>query len=82
MLPAFQVRNMRRSSSSPPRASHGSPNLASICDPLVKITAPEYDRAISDHPEATLKYMDDDDGEIVTVSVGSRMLAGRTNIDI
>lgn len=78
MLPKFQLRDMRRSSSSPPPASHSGPRFSSR-EPLVKLTAPEYDNTITGHPEATLKYVDEDDGEIVTVSVGSCILAARVN---
>lgn len=75
MLPTFRLRDVRRSSSSPPPASHSNLRISSR-EPLVKLTAPEYDNTITGHPEATLKYVDEDDGEIVTVSVVSCMLGG------
>ena len=66
MLPSFKVRDLQHPIPTRPISRGASIPYASY-DPLVKITAPEYDSTISDHPEATLKYVDDDDGEIVTV---------------
>lgn len=63
MLPTFKVRDIQCSST--------------LYDPLVKITAPEYDSTVSHRPDASLKYMDDDDGEIVTVSAKSPMPRSR-----
>lgn len=34
---------------------------------LIHLTAPEYDNILRDHPNAGLTYIDDDDGDIVTV---------------
>ncbi len=49
----------------------GRPLLAGpqklIYDGTVRISAPEYDATLSDHPEATLKYVDEEDGDIITV---------------
>ncbi|KAI9847297.1 MAG: hypothetical protein M1837_002884 [Sclerophora amabilis] len=68
MLPPFRIRHVR--------ASHGpfGPDLGDDLSPFVdeqlaifQIAAPEYDAIISDHPEATLTYMDEDDGEVITV---------------
>lgn len=70
MLPSFKIRNMRRSCSSPPRAAH-TRTRALANEDLVNITEPDYDETISHHPKATLKYLDDDDGELVTVSLRS-----------
>lgn len=74
MLPPFRVRNLRRSISSPSGPSPS--NLSIILDdhPLVRITAPQYDSTISEYPDAKLRYLDDDDGEIVTVSAAFRCL--------
>ena len=67
MLPSFRVRNLRRPPGSPTRSLPGSfPRIN--YDAIVRITAPEYDSTISDHPEATLNYVDEDDGELITVS--------------
>ena len=56
MLPPFHIRNLQPSSL--PKASR---------DTLVRITAPCYDETISSHPAATLKYFDEDDGDVITV---------------
>jgi hypothetical protein len=34
----------------------------------VHLSAPEYDDIVISHPRAALTYMDDDDGEMITVS--------------
>ena len=57
MLPPFHIRNLR--SSSLPKAFQ---------DTLVRINAPCYDETISSYPAATLKYYDEDDGDLITVS--------------
>lgn len=56
MLPPFHIRNLRPSSL--PTATQ---------DTLVRINAPCYDETISSHPAATLKYYDEEDGDIITV---------------
>ena len=65
MLSTFRIRDLRRPST-PPR-----PSLSGAARPdydaLVRITAPEYDTTISINPDAKLKYVDEDDGEVVTV---------------
>ena len=73
MLPPFRVRKLGRSTSTAARASHSS-TLVPNDDPLLCITAPQYDSTISDHPDAKLRYVDDDDGEIVTVSAAFHCL--------
>ena len=82
MLPSFQLRNIRPSSSTSPRASQSDLESSSSHEHLIEITAPEYDSTVSDHPEATLKYVDEDDGEVVTVGSRPRMFACHTNIRI
>lgn len=71
MLPPFRIRNLRRSISTADTDTHsrvstelGAPDHHGI----VQVSAPEYDATISTHPEAKLKYMDEDDGEVITVS--------------
>lgn len=66
MLPPFRIRKLGPSAPTASRVSHGS-RLVPNEDPLLRITAPQYDSTISDHPDAKLRYVDDDDGEIVTV---------------
>lgn len=34
---------------------------------VVRVSAPEYDETISNQPDATLMYLDEDDGEVITV---------------
>lgn len=36
---------------------------------LVRIDAPCYDESINSHPAATLKYYDEDDGDLITVGI-------------
>lgn len=36
---------------------------------IVRLTGPEYDDIASNHPRARLTYIDDDDGELITVSL-------------
>lgn len=62
MLPPFRVRTLR------PSASPGlGRSKKKEFNALVRITAPEYDKTLRVCPEATLKYLDEEDGEIVTV---------------
>jgi hypothetical protein len=35
----------------------------------VHLSAPEYDDIVTSHPRAALTYMDEDDGEVITVSL-------------
>ena len=56
MLPPFHIRNLWPSSL--PRACQ---------DTLVQINASSYDATILSHPAATLKYYDQDDGDLITV---------------
>lgn len=67
MLPRFRVHNLRRLGSpvSDSRLAAFPPSL--YHDGTVCISAREYDATISVHPQATLKYMDEDDGDIITV---------------
>jgi len=83
MLPPFRIRNLRPSNSSADRNAHGerstaleAPNHHSI----VQVSAPEYDATVSRHPEATLKYMDEDDGEVITVRFSSSNFHSHTNV--
>lgn len=62
MLPPFRVRTIR------PYASPGQRrSKKKELDALVRITAPEYDKTLRVCPEAALKYLDEEDGETVTV---------------
>ncbi|PYI19742.1 hypothetical protein BO99DRAFT_332624 [Aspergillus violaceofuscus CBS 115571] len=70
MLKPFQIRDLHQSSSS------SSPNEAADLDrPLsptrrrgiVQLSASQYDNLSSSHPRARLTYLDEDDGELITV---------------
>lgn len=70
MLPPFRIRNLRQSQSSEERHTQHwlqTPLAEPSHHAIVQVSAPEYDEAICRHPEATLKYLDDDDGEVITV---------------
>ena len=62
MLSPFQIRNLRPSQSK-----------ATTQDSLVRISAPGYDKTISSHPAAKLRYQDDDDGDTVTVGSSTEL---------
>ena len=72
MLGPFRVRNLR------PKPSHLTTPLPAgpagsrrpSLDGIISIRAQEYDDTVSSHPEAELRYFDDDDGELITVSCG------------
>lgn len=59
MLPPFQIRNLR---------SPIQPNTSAAPDSFVRISAPAYDKTISNHTTATLKYQDDEQD---TITIGS-----------
>lgn len=62
MLQPFRVRTLR------PSADPGlGRSKSKEFNALVRITAPEYDKTVRVCPEASLKYLDEEDGEIVTV---------------
>jgi hypothetical protein len=67
MLGPFRIRNLRRPTTPPNRASYALASRRASTDAVVCVTDTEYDRNILMHPETTLKYLDEDDGEIVTV---------------
>lgn len=52
LLPPFAIRDLNGSEAAPG---------------IVQITADQYDDSIKDEPDDVLTYMDDDDGEVVTV---------------
>lgn len=66
MLGPFRVRNTL----SPSHANRHRSALpgSSASELVVSLTGNDYDRVIQDCPESKLKYIDDDDGETVTVS--------------
>ncbi|KAH0565522.1 hypothetical protein GP486_001076 [Trichoglossum hirsutum] len=72
MLPPFRIRHLR-ASDNPAGPDLGDDFLSSPIhqdeDAVVVISEPVYDSLLSRHPEAALSYLDEDDGEIITVSV-------------
>jgi len=81
MLKPFQIRDLHvplveenphdeptASVVSEPRSDERAGNLGTTRHGTVQLSAPEYDAIVSSHPRARLTYMDDDDGEMVTVS--------------
>ncbi|MCJ1286174.1 hypothetical protein MMC26_005519 [Xylographa opegraphella] len=67
MLGPFRIRNLRRSTSPPNRASYAAASRRGSLDTLVSVRGTEYEYNILMHPESKLKYLDEDDGEMVTV---------------
>ena len=65
MLPSFRIRNLRRPGS--PSLGH-VPKLGSH-DMIVSLTGREYQENSIAYPESRLKYVDEDDGEVVTVGI-------------
>ena len=74
MLGPFRVRNLR------PYRAPTLPNTErlSACEAIVSVTGNEYQRNLDTHPDSRLKYIDEDDGETVTVSTHSNS-SGRCN---
>ncbi|MCJ1432501.1 hypothetical protein MMC27_001858 [Xylographa pallens] len=87
MLGPFRIRNLRRSTSPPNRASYAAASRRGSLDTLVSIKGPEYDYNVLMHPESKLKYLDEDDGEMVTVSntlipPSSKLTAGKVGTSL
>jgi hypothetical protein len=76
MLPPFEIRNLRRLQNpldSVPRnhdrlSSSSSLGSRVSDNGIIQIEASFYNPLMSQFPEAALSYMDDDDGEVITVS--------------
>lgn len=62
MLSPFHIRNLRPS----------QPKMTQ--DSLVRVSAPGYDKTISDNSAARLKYHDEDDGAIITVGSSTELV--------
>ena len=70
MLGPFRIRHLSRPPSPPGQRSFPRTTpIISARDVVVSLTGSEYDRTVSEHPESKLKYVDEDDGEVVTVSI-------------
>lgn len=66
----FYIRGIQRSSCTSPEERPYHPSTAALFD----ISAADYDDIVSNHPEARLSYVDDDDideGEQIMVRLGS-----------
>lgn len=59
MLNPFRIRNLYPSSPHHPIDRSG----------VVQLSLEQYDQEIKEEPQAVLAYLDEDDGEIVTVSL-------------
>ncbi|KAI9799156.1 MAG: hypothetical protein M1833_004196 [Piccolia ochrophora] len=77
MLPPFRIRNLR-ASNHPTGSDLGDDFSYGYAgekdDTIVQITLSAYDTLITDHPDATLRYIDEDDGEVVTVGSSMELL--------
>lgn len=82
MLNAFQIRDLHRSQTqenlsgsaisvgdglAPSTTDHNDENQINRHG-TVQISSSDYDEIASTHPRARLTYVDDDDGEVITVS--------------
>ena len=69
MLGPFRIRHLSRPPSPPGQRSlpRTTPRV-SARDAIVSLTGGEYDKTIAEHPESKLKYVDEADGDVVTVS--------------
>lgn len=74
MLKPFQIRDLHvpiveeNLYDSSTESAVSEPRDGSSRHGTIRLSAPEYDKIASNHPRARLTYMDDDDGEIITVS--------------
>lgn len=68
MLGPFRIRNLRRPASPPNRQAPGSVPAKGVLEAVVCLTGREYQSNALNHPESRLRYLDEDDGETVTVS--------------
>ncbi len=64
MLKPFQIRDLHGSSRNVDDGSRRSLNPRGV----VQVSAADYDDIASNHPRARLTYLDDDDGDQITVS--------------
>jgi hypothetical protein len=83
MLPPFRIRHLK-ASDNPSGPDLGDDFLSSPVyrdeDAVIAISEPDYDSLIISHPEAALTYLDEDDGEIITVS--SRIIHIRVRLTL
>ena len=77
MLKPFQIRDLHGSPShtsaeesiTSPRALPGELASPRTRRGIVQLSASEYDSLALNHPRARLTYVDDDDGELITVCI-------------
>ncbi|MCJ1477090.1 hypothetical protein MMC13_005761 [Lambiella insularis] len=67
MLGPFRIRNLGRPTSPANRASYAPASRRGAPDAIVAVTETEYDTNVMKNPESKLRYLDEDDGEVVTV---------------
>jgi hypothetical protein len=71
MLPPFQIRHLK-ASTNPSGPDLGDDYLSSPVDTgvdaTISINRHQYDDILHENPEAALTYVDEDDGEVITVS--------------
>ncbi|KAL9117521.1 MAG: hypothetical protein Q9187_005942, partial [Circinaria calcarea] len=74
MLGPFRIRNLRRPASPPNRQSPGSvPAKVGAFEAVVCLTGQEYQTNALNRPESRLRYLDEDDGETVTVGTSTEL---------
>ena len=66
MLGPFRIRNLRRPSSPTLPLPYAGIKIRSY-DAVVSLTGQEYDSNVQQYPESKLKYVDQDDGDTITV---------------
>ena len=64
MLGPFRIRNLK----GPQQAPLPYSERLSACEAVVALTGNEYQKNVDVHPDSRLTYIDEDDGETVTVS--------------
>jgi hypothetical protein len=75
MLKPFQIRDLNDVETT------GLPSPEIARAGVVQLSARQYDSVVSAHPRATLTYMDEDDGEVVAVSLVSRIQFPGASLD-
>lgn len=79
MLKPFRIKGLNGSTSADERTAKSVPLSLVTNDGIMKprtprsgvvhLSAPQYDQIVTTHPKAALTYMDEDDGEVIAVSL-------------